>query len=76
MFHAAMGRFQLELFIFNTYFSTVVQLLAWAVKLQLSTAEARGQKKHPTRPVENIALTTKGLQEKKTRLVSGTTVEK
>ena len=44
MFHALMGRFQLELFIFITYFPTVVQ--------------------HPTRPVENVALTTKGVQER------------
>ena len=29
----------------------------------------------PTRPVENVALATKGLQERK-QLVSGTTVEK
>jgi hypothetical protein len=34
----------------------------------LPTAQPRRQKKlqHPTRPVENVALTTKGLQERKT----------
>ena len=38
----------------------------------------RRQKKlqHPTRPVENVALTTKGLEEIKTQLLNGTTVEK
>ena len=39
-------------------------------ELQLSTAQARRQKKlqHPTRPVEKVALTTKGLQERKTTI--------
>jgi hypothetical protein len=57
MFHAPMGRFQLELI-----------YLYYLFELQLSTAQARRQKKlqHPTRLVENIALTTKGLQERKT----------
>jgi hypothetical protein len=43
----------------------------------VSTAQARRQKKlqHPTRAVQNVALTTKGLQERK-QLVSGTMVEK
>ena len=47
-------------------------------KLQLSTAQVRRQKKlqHLTRPVENVALTTKGLQETKTHLLNGTTVKK
>ena len=30
----------------------------------------------PTRPVENVILTTKGLQERNTQLLDGTTVEK
>ena len=35
-------------------------------ELQLSTTQARRQKKlqHPTRPIDKVALTTKGLQEK------------
>ena len=43
-----------------------------------STAKTRRQKKleHPTRPVENVVLTTKGLQERKTQVLNGTTVEK
>ena len=63
MFHAPMGRFQLELFIFIAYFPTT---------------QARRQKKiqRPTRPVENVALTTKSLQKRKTQLLNGTTVEK
>ena len=54
MFHAPMGRFQLELVIFVTYFSTVVPLSTCAffpVVLPLF--------------VENVTLTTKGLQERK-----------
>ena len=31
---------------------------------------------HPTRPVENVALTMKGLLQRKTQLLNGTTVEK
>ena len=44
----------------------------------MSTAQARRQKKlqQPTRPIENVALTTKDLQETKTQLLNGTTVEK
>ena len=40
------------------------------------TAQARRQKKiqHPTRPVENIVITTKGLQERK-QLLNGITVD-
>jgi hypothetical protein len=30
----------------------------------------------PTRPVENVVLTTKGLQERYTQMLDGTTVEK
>ena len=42
-----------------------------------STAQAERQKKlqHPTRPIENV-VTTKNLQERKTQLLNGTTVEK
>ena len=44
----------------------------------LTPAQARRQKKlqHPTRPVENVTITTKGLQERKTQLLNGTTVKK
>ena len=31
---------------------------------------------HPKRPVENVVITTKGLQERKTQILNGTTVEK
>ena len=58
MFHAPMGRFQLELIYNYTYFSIVVEV---------ST---------PTRVVENVVLTTKGLQERNTQMFDGTTVEK
>ena len=44
------------------------------IELQLSTAQARRKKKlqHPTRPVENVVITTKGLQERKNKTIEGT----
>ena len=71
MIHALMGKFQLELFIFITYFSTVVPLIScvfFPAGFSLLTRQT-------TRPVENVALTTKGLLERK-QLVRKTTVEK
>ena len=47
MFHAPMGRFQLELIYCVT----------------------------PTRPVENVVITTKGLQDRNIHTLDGTTVE-
>ena len=63
MFHALMETFQLELFNFIAYFSNVVPLTSCVFFLV------------GIWPVENVALTTKGLQKRK-QLVSGTTVEK
>ena len=42
-------------------------------KLQLSTAQARRQKKlqHPPRPVENVVITSKDLHERKTQVLNG-----
>ena len=53
-----MGRFQLELIYFYYLF------------FQLSTVQSRRQKKlqHPTKPFENVVLTTKGLQDRKTTI--------
>ena len=64
-----MGRFKLELFIFITYFSTVVPLTSCIF------FPASQEPEEITRPVENV-LTTKSLQEKKTQLVSGTKLKK
>ena len=72
MFHALMGRFHLELF-FSTYFPTVVPLTSCVfVPVGLSSLKKLHR---PTKSVEKVALTTKGLQERK-QLVSLTTVEK
>ena len=60
MFHAPMGRFQLELIYCFTYFSTVVPSNICST---------------PTKPAENVVLTTKGLQDKNTQMLNGTTVE-
>ena len=72
MFHAMIGRFQLELLICITYFSTVIPLTScvfFLVGLSQESAET-------LRPVENVALKTKGPKEKKkTQLVSRMTVE-
>ena len=59
IFHALMGRFQLELFTFITCPSQETEVTST-----------------PTRPVENVVLTTKGLQERNTQMLDGTTVEK
>ena len=68
MFHAPMGRFQFESIYYFTYFSTVVP----------SNICARRQKKlqHPQDLLENVVLTAKGLQERNTQMLDGTTVEK
>ena len=69
MFHATMGRFQLELINFYYLIFTVVPFNSYVFfpELQLLTAQARRQKKlqHQTRPVKNVVITTKGLQERK-----------
>ena len=92
MFHAPMGRnnlFLLPIFPPSSH-SIVVFFFPVGIssltrhsqqvqqELRMSTAQARRQKKlqHPTRSVENVALTTKGLQERKTQLLNGTTLEK
>ena len=66
MFHAPMGRFQLELIYYFTYFSTVIpsnicvfhSCRPFVVNTTFST---------PTIPVENFVIT-KGLQEKNTHV--------
>ena len=57
-----MGRFQLELI--YLYFPP-------------STAQARRQEvtSTPTRPVDNVVITTKGLQDRNIHMIDGTTVE-
>jgi len=66
MFHAPMGRFQLELIYYFAYFFTVVPS---------SLGQETEENSTPTRPVENVVLTTKGLQEGNTNLLNGTMVE-
>ena len=62
---------------FRRYHNILKKILLGA-ELQLSTAQARRQRKlqHPTRLVENVVITTKVLQERKTQLLNGTTAEK
>ena len=84
MFHVPMGRFvRINSF---TYFSTVVPsnscvflscrpfivntFLTGLVGVEVSSTTST-----PTRPVKNV-LPTKGLQERNTQLLDGTTVEK
>ena len=72
-----------------TYFSTVVPLTSFlscrpfvvnetfSTGLVVSSVNCPSQETEvSTRPVENFALTTKGLQEKQTQIVSETVVEK
>ena len=66
MFHAPMGRFQLELIYYFTYFSplshlTLVRFFPVGLSLLIQHFEQT-----PTRPVENVVLTMKGLQERNT----------
>ena len=63
MFHAPMGKFQLE-------FNTTTKALQ-----ERNTQVLDGTTSTPTRPVENVVLTTKGLQERNTQLLDGTTVK-
>ena len=74
MFNAAMGRFQLELIYYSTYFSTVVPSKS-CVFLSCRHFVVNTTLSMPTRPVENVVLTTKGLKERNTQLLDGT-VEK
>ena len=54
-----------------------VSSVSWLGQLTVGV-EAKRQNKlqHPTRPVANVVITTKGLEERKTQLLNGTTVEK
>ena len=70
MFHAKIGRFQLESKLELPLFSgfTVVPFncvrWAWAFELQRSTAHAKRQKKlRQPRPADDVTKVTKGLQE-------------
>ena len=74
MFHAPMGRFQLELIYNFIYFSTVVPSNSYVflscrpfvVNMKFSTGLVG---------VENVVLTTKGLQERNAQLLYGMTVK-
>ena len=73
MFHAPMERFQLELiycftFIFHSFHLTVVCFC-------LGLGQETEVTSTPTRPVENVVLTTKGLQDRNIQLLDGTMVE-
>ena len=90
MFHAPMERFQLELICYFTYFSTVApskicvflscRPFVVNTALDFPTVNCPSQETEetstPTRPLENVVLTTKGLQERNTQILDGTTVEK
>jgi hypothetical protein len=75
MFYALMGRFQLELIYYFTYFSTVVPSNRYVFlscgPFVINTTFSTGLVHF-----ENVVLTTKGLQERNTQLLDGKTVEK
>ena len=87
MFHAPIGRFQLELIYYFTYFSTVVpsnscvflSCRPFVVNMTFSTGLV-GFEVSPVSYIGQltvgIVLTTKGLQERNTQLLADTTVEK
>ena len=71
MFHGTRGRFQLELIYHLTYFSTVVPSnICLFLSCRLFFVNI------PTRLVENVVLTTKGLQKRNTQMLDVTAVEK
>ena len=92
MFHVLMGRFKLELIYYFTYFSTIVPsnigvflpcrpfvvntFSAGLVGVEVISVSWLGQLTTLKRPVENVVLTTKCLQERNTQLLDGTMVEK
>ena len=90
MCHAPMGRFQLELIFYSTYSSTVVPSNSFVflycglfvvdtfptALMGVGASEVTEKTSTPTRQVENVVLTTKGLQERNTQLLDGTTLEK
>ena len=72
--HAPMGRFQLELIYCFTYFSNVVPS-KMCVFHSCRPSVVNTTFSTPTRPVENVVLTTKGLQERNIQILDGTTME-
>ena len=71
IFHALMGRFQLELIYCFTYFSPPsLPTLVCYFPVGLQEKEETST---PTRTVENVVLTTKGLQKRITQMLDGTT---
>ena len=84
MFHAPMGRFQLELIYNFTYFSTVVpsnscvflSCRPFVVNTTFSTGLVGVEIPSVSCPSQEAEETTKGLQERNTQLLDGTTVEK
>ena len=89
MFYGRMGRFQLKLIYYFTYFSTVIPsnncvcfpvglflvnttFSTGLVGVEVSSVSWIGQETEetaPTRPIENVLLTTKSLQEINTTVV-------
>jgi hypothetical protein len=85
-FHAPMGRFQLELINYFTYFPPsshrtlefiscrhfVNTFSTGLVGVEVSSVSWLGE---TSRPIKNVVLTTKGLQERNTHVSVGTTVK-
>ena len=68
-----MGRFQLEsIYLYFPPSSQLVYLCFCPVGLSLLLSEVTST---PTRPVDNVVIATKGLQDRKTNIIAGTTVE-
>ena len=80
MFHTPMGRFQLELIYYFTYFSTVVPSnigcfypvgLSFLIRFQKVLWVLTEENSTPTRPVENVVLITEGLRERNNKCLMG-----
>ena len=75
MFHAPIRRFELELLIVLSLFSTVVPSNFCMFLSCRPVVVNTFSTSTPTRPVENVVLTTKVLQERNIKKLDGTTVE-
>ena len=71
MFHATMGRFQLELIYCLPLFPPTSHLIYVCFCLSQETEVTST----PTRPIKNVVITTKGLQDKNIHILGGTTMK-
>ena len=72
-----MGRFQLELiYLYFPPSSQLLYLCFCPVELTVNCSSQETEvTSTPTRPVDNVVIATKGLQDRNTNIIAGTTME-